>query len=74
MSDGSLPHIIKSIQSQLVSSKRELGVAQAKMTNRQREAKSQNLTLQQLRELGPDARVYRSVGRMCAFADQVHTR
>lgn len=73
MSDGSLPHIIKSIQSQLVSSKREIGVVQAKMTNRQREAKSQHLTLQQLSELGPDTRVYRSVGRMCVFTDQVHT-
>ncbi|WFD36097.1 hypothetical protein MCUN1_002968 [Malassezia cuniculi] len=72
MSGESLPQIINSIQSRLVSSQREIGIVQAKMQNRQREAKAQNLTLRQLRELEPGTRVYKSVGRMFLQDDLEH--
>jgi len=40
----------------------------AQIQGRAREAKMQELTLEQLRDLGPSTRVYKAVGKMYVYA------
>lgn len=64
LNDESLPVLLNSIQSRLVSSQRQLGIVNAQMKGRAREAKVQELTMGQLQNLGSETRVYKAVGKM----------
>jgi len=56
--------LLNSIQTTLTSSQRQLGIVSAQAQGRQREARLQELTSEQLKELGPETKVYRGVGKM----------
>lgn len=64
MNEDSLPVLLNSIQSRLVSSQRQLSVVNAQMKGRAREAKLQELTMEQLQGLGDQTRVYKGVGKL----------
>lgn len=55
------------MQSRLVTSQRQLSIVRAQMRNREREAKLQDLVMEQLHGLGNETRVYRAVGKMYAY-------
>lgn len=63
-SDESLPVLLNSIQTRMVSSQRELSTVQAQMKGRSREARVQELTMEQLQKLGPETRLYKAIGKM----------
>ena len=48
----------------MVSSQRELSTVQAQMKGRSREARVQELTMEQLQKLGPETRLYKAIGKM----------
>ncbi|CCU99232.1 unnamed protein product [Malassezia sympodialis ATCC 42132] len=48
----------------MVASQRQLSIVRAQMRNCEREAKLQDLTMEQLHGLGSETRVYRAVGKM----------
>lgn len=64
INEDSLPVLLNSIQSRLVSSQRQLSIVNAQMKGRAREAKLQELTMEQLQGLGDKTRVYKGVGKM----------
>lgn len=64
MNEDSLPVLLNSIQSRLVSSQRQLSIVNVQMKGRAREAKLQELTMEQLQGLGDKTRVYKAVGKM----------
>lgn len=64
MNEDSLPVLLNSIQSRLVSSQRQLSIVNAQMKGRAREAKLQELTMEQLQGLGDQTRVYKGVGKL----------
>ena len=51
----------------MVSSQRELSTVQAQMKGRSREAKVQELTMEQLQKLGPETRLYKAIGKCMTF-------
>lgn len=65
--DDSLPVLLNSIQSRLVSSQRQLSIVNAQIKARAREARLQELTMEQLKGLGSETRVYKAVGKMCVW-------
>lgn len=64
MSDDSLPVLLNTVQSRLVQAQRNLSIVRAQVQARQREAKLQELTLEQLHGLGGDTKMYEAVGKM----------
>jgi len=50
----------------MVTSQRQLGIVRAQMRNCEREAKLQDLIMEQLHGLGSETRVYKAVGKMYA--------
>lgn len=56
----------------LSSSQRQLSIVRAQMSNRIREAKMQELTIEQLKGLGNETRVYKAVGKMYVFQILMH--
>jgi len=48
----------------MVSSQRELSTVQAQMKGRTREARVQELTMEQVQKLGPETRLYKAIGKM----------
>jgi len=58
--------ILNEMQSRMVASQRQLSIVRAQMRNCEREAKLQDLTMEQLHGLGSETRVYRAVGKMYA--------
>lgn len=47
-----------------MQSQRQLSIVRAQVNARQREIKLQELTLEQLKGLGPETRMYEAVGKM----------
>ncbi|WFD37635.1 uncharacterized protein MJAP1_000582 [Malassezia japonica] len=64
MSEESLPVLLNTVQTRLVQSQRQLSIVRAQVNARQREIKLQELTLEQLKGLGPETRMYEAVGKM----------
>ncbi|KOS16204.1 prefoldin subunit 1 [Malassezia pachydermatis] len=62
--EDSIPVLLNSVQMRLSSSQRQLSIVRAQMSNRIREAKMQELTIEQLKGLGNETRVYKAVGKM----------
>ena len=53
------------MQTRLVQSQRQLSIVRAQVNARQREAKLEDLTLEQLKGFGEGTRMYEAVGKMC---------
>ncbi|KAI3627821.1 hypothetical protein GLX27_000496 [Malassezia furfur] len=64
MSEDSLPVLLNTVQTRLVQSQRQLSIVRAQVNARQREAKLDELTLEQLKGLGSGTRMYEAVGKM----------
>ncbi|WFD31419.1 hypothetical protein MSPP1_002454 [Malassezia sp. CBS 17886] len=58
------PQLLNSVQSRLVTAQRQLGLVQAQWQGRQREAKLQELTYEQLKGMDSSTNTYLAVGRM----------
>lgn len=60
-----LTQLLNTVQTRLVQSQRQLSIVRAQVNARQREAKLDELTLEQLKGLGSGTRMYEAVGKMC---------
>lgn len=61
---SSLTQLLNTVQTRLVQSQRQLSIVRAQVNARQREAKLDELTLEQLKGLGSGTRMYEAVGKM----------
>ncbi|PKI84203.1 hypothetical protein MVES_002148 [Malassezia vespertilionis] len=64
MSDESLPVLLNTVQTRLISAQRQLGIVRAQVQAKHREAKLHELTYEQLKPLGDSTRMYKAVGKM----------
>ncbi|PWN47369.1 Prefoldin [Violaceomyces palustris] len=62
--EDALHKVLEKIQTQVVTSQRQLGMVRAQIQGRERERKLNQLTLKQIEEVDQETNLYASVGKM----------